>query len=139
MTTSADWATRRAFPVGRFINTILESEVGGEEKIATKYTMGHIPEYITHELTKAAGDRPEICADWKPLADIPDPEERRRQARLNRAAEEANTDAFPGTRQALDKGWRRSFCGGALLTHVQGRSEFRYMERTYGQHNYDRA
>lgn len=125
ITTSADWATRTAFPAGRFINTILENETGEEERIATKYTMGHMTDtaghaadYVTHELIGTKSSPPE-CANWKPLRAITDPNERTRQANINKDAEDANTNKFPGTRPGvgLDPGWQRTFCGGAQLTH----------------------
>ncbi len=117
VTTAADWATRRAFPVGRFINTVFENAAGDEERVATKYTMGHIPQYITHEL-HAVDEQPAECANWAPLRRISDPAQRRRQAEENRRAEEANINNFPGVRQALETGWQRAFCGGARLKHV---------------------
>jgi hypothetical protein len=118
VTSAADWATRRAFPVGRFINTAFERAAGDEERVAIKYTMGHMPEYITHEL-RASDEQPAECARWVPLRRIRDPEQRRLQAGENKKAEEANIDRFPGARRALEARWQRAFCGGTLLQHVQ--------------------
>lgn len=119
VTTSADWATRTAFPAGRFLNTQLEVEVGDEEHLATKHTIGHVPKYVTHELTAKAGaaGQPKECATWAPLARITDPRQRQLQAAANMRAEEANTRAFPGVRQMLEPGWTRAFCGGTQLVH----------------------
>lgn len=117
VTTAADWATGTAFPAGRFVNSVFERAANNEEAVATKYTMGHMTQYVTHELHTA--DQPSReCAGWRPLPSIPDREERERQAGLNLKAEEANTFAFPGMREALDEGWQRTFCGGAQLTHL---------------------
>lgn len=122
VTSGADRATGWAFPAGRFINTLLEREAGDEERVATKYTMGHMTDgdetnYITHTLTTTPVI-PAGCQGWEPLSGILDAERREAQARTNLRAEEENTDHFPGTRRALEKGWQRTFCGGAQLSHT---------------------
>jgi hypothetical protein len=71
-----------------------------------------------HELRRAP-DQPAECADWRPLRGIADPEERRRQAEVNRRAEEANINRFPGRNRALGDNWTRTFCGGAQLAHMR--------------------
>jgi hypothetical protein len=118
VTSTTDRATRRAFPVGRFVNSIFERAVNEEENDATKYTMGHMTNYITHTLIDG-GQQPDECAGWEPLRGIENTETRRTQAMRNLNAEEANTHAFPGMRQALDDHWKRTFCGGARLEHVR--------------------
>jgi hypothetical protein len=118
VTTTKDWATGVAFPIGRFFNSIFERSAGPEESDAIVSTMGHMELYLTHELT-ASGERPEECRGWRVLQDISDPDARSRQARINFEAEKANTDAFPGMRHALDPHWERTFCGGARLRHVR--------------------
>jgi hypothetical protein len=118
VTSTTDWATRRAFPVGRFFNSIFERTVNEEENDATKYTMGHMTSYLTHELTNG-GQQPAECVGWQSLRGIENAEARRNQAVRNLNAEKANTDSFPGMRHALDDHWKRTFCGGARLEHVK--------------------
>jgi hypothetical protein len=118
VTTTEDWATGWAFPIGRTLNSLFERSAGPEEDEAIVRTMGHMERYVTHELT-ASGGRPEECRGWTALRDIPDPDARSRQARTNFEAEKANTEAFPGMRHALDPRWERTFCGGARLKHVK--------------------
>ncbi len=70
VTSSGDYATRSAFPIGRFVNSIMEDSANEEETYATKYTMGHMTgsraNYITHELIfRNDGDEP--CQGWRPL------------------------------------------------------------------------
>jgi hypothetical protein len=118
VTTSADWATGLAFPAGRFVNSLFERATNEEENDAITHTMGHMPKYITHELHNDE-NQPSECAKWKPLYKITNPEERSQQVKNNLDSETANTNNFPGTRQKLDTGWQRTFCGGAKLTHEQ--------------------
>ena len=121
VTTDADQATRIAFPMGRFINTIFENETGDEEGDAIKYTMGHMPDYVTHRL-RATDKQPIECANWKLLNELHAPTERRRQAEVNLKAEEVNRVHFWNKRQPLDEGWDRTFCsesGGVRLEHKQ--------------------
>jgi hypothetical protein len=117
VTTTEDWATGRAFPIGRWVNSILERSASREESDAIIRTMGHMPNYITHTLT-ASGTRPSICGGWQPLWNFSNPDARWQQARINFDGEKANTEHFPGTRGApLPHGWTRTFCGGARLQH----------------------
>ena len=115
ITSSADWATGRAFPLGRFFNTIFETTASPEESEANKNTMGHVPLYITHQLSLG---KEEPCAGWKYLSAVP-PADQPRQMRDNLAAEEANDRTFFGQRSQLADHWVRKFCGKAVLTHAQ--------------------
>src|SRR5262249_44369637 len=53
-TSEADWATKVAFPVARWFNTIFES-TPGEEDAANVRGVGHNPRYITHKLSLCRG------------------------------------------------------------------------------------
>lgn len=51
VTSTADWATRKAFPVARWFNTIFQYPATSEdESITMKRTPGHSDRYITHDL-----------------------------------------------------------------------------------------
>lgn len=120
VTTSADWATGRAFPIGRQLNTFFQRHASREERQANRRTIGNMPPYVTHELTLATSP-PTGCAGWVDPAGVPAPD---RPARIleNLRLEEANRRAFL-RRQAGQGGlqvqWEREFCGGARLSHVQ--------------------
>ena len=116
VTSSADWATRSAFPVGRIFNSVFERTVGTEERVASVRTMGHVRDYITHEL-RATDEQPAGCAGWVPLRQVTGAQARQ-QARVNLQAEQANAEAFGGAGAPLPAGWQRTFCGGARLTHT---------------------
>lgn len=54
VTSTADWATRYAFPLGRLFNTMLQyPATTNEESEAMRATHGHIDRYITHRLVRA--------------------------------------------------------------------------------------
>lgn len=113
ITSEADWATRMAFPLGRYLSTVFESHASDEERDANRRTIGHVDRYITHEL-KVDGD---VCPGWKLPDDgsLPTPE----QAYRNLLAEIKNAKAFflaPPTQP----NWRRHFCGNVVLAHIGG-------------------
>lgn len=124
VTSTADLATRYAFPIGRLTSTLLQRPTtSSAEGEAIGHTLGHIDRYITHELTKSETTTPE-CADWKDWTNLPEAE-RLAQLRMNIPAEKANEAAFfrpyehGSTRTVyLPEGWKRTFCGGAVLTHL---------------------
>lgn len=125
ITSSADWATRWAFPLGRFLNTIFEQKASPEESTAIKNTMGHVDLYITHKLSKMAPD-PNKCQGWKDISTV-EPTKRSEQMLINMAAENENDRHFfdqygQNGRTNLPDGWTRKFCGGAVLSHVRYKS-----------------
>jgi pimeloyl-ACP methyl ester carboxylesterase len=73
ITSIADLATKNAFPIGRFINTVLEHEAITDqdpdgtphedrlEKKTNTNTVGHVDRYLTHHLTAA----PAVVKDGK--------------------------------------------------------------------------
>ena len=56
VTSEADQATGKLFPLGRTLNTIFESELTKEERNANRNTPGHIDAYLTHRLEVEAAD-----------------------------------------------------------------------------------
>jgi hypothetical protein len=66
VTSTADTATGTFFPLGRFLNTLLETTVSKEESTANKNTIGHVPLYITHKL-RMSDAPPATCDGWKSL------------------------------------------------------------------------
>jgi len=54
LTSTADWATKKAFPVARWINSIFQYPASSEEQSnAMRNTHGHIKAYLTHTLCMA--------------------------------------------------------------------------------------
>lgn len=93
LTSTADWATKNAFPVARWFNSIFQYPSSSDaQSVAMRRTPGHIERYLTHKL--CLGDTE--CADRPPAADD------------------------PGQRPVADSpslrwGEGRYFCGGLLL------------------------
>jgi hypothetical protein len=114
ITSDADKATGKLFPLGRTINTIFESELTNAERSANRNTIGHIPAYITHRLTlDPARNR---CSDWvvNPNGDA--------QMASNVLQEVQNSVEFKSS--LVDGRWpsgtdgrpaERVFCGGLVL------------------------
>ncbi len=132
ITAQSDWATRIAFQFGRFINTLLESEVSDEERDANKKTPGHVRPYLTHFMSSSPQDDG-ACRDWKdPFSDGATQAQQIEQMRRNLDIERDNDAEFfkqwstserrtSEVRAAdatdLQPKWIRHFCGGARLAH----------------------
>jgi hypothetical protein len=118
ITSTADWATGMAFPLGRDVSTIFETKLSDEERTANRNTMGHVDGYITHELKKRT-DTLDTCPGWAPVADPNAPDAVAREKR-NLDLETINSRAFFGDDPeslSLRPGWTRDFCGNTTLTH----------------------
>lgn len=123
VTSDDDAATRVAFPVGRWINTVFERENSREEKEANVHTVGHIPRYRTHVLTQCgdadrqSGNRGNTCTcppGWTSSeSGISDQVV---AVEETKAAEFRKAWAGPGG--GLEAGWVRYFCGDLKLTHL---------------------
>ena len=116
VTSTADWATKLAFPFGRFFNTIFEHTASTNENAANSNTIGHIPRYITHRLTLSKAGNP-ACDGWKDLRGVK-PEDMAKQLEIERNNDRA---FFDGNLKddLLPDHWTRTFCGGAVLAHTQ--------------------
>jgi hypothetical protein len=56
LTSTADWATKNAFPVARWFNSIFQYPSSSDEQsVAMRRTPGHTDRYLTHELCKGEG------------------------------------------------------------------------------------
>ncbi len=66
VTSENDKATHWLFPLGRYVNSLLERTVGDEERRTFFSTPGHTPGYITHSL-KFIGHEAGTCAGWQDL------------------------------------------------------------------------
>lgn len=137
VTTANDWATRYAFPLGRWINTALEDERNNPiQKEANKNTLGHVQRYRTHTLTtcddtqSAESDTsdPDACGcqGWKGVdATAKAPFTALSTLDDNMRRESLKTRVFyqkwrdPNTHN-LRPGWVRYFCGGLVLRHDAG-------------------
>ena len=118
ITSTADWATGIAFPLGRGMSTLFETKLSDEERSANRNTMGHVDGYITHDLTKRADDL-DTCPGWAPVADPNAPDALAREKR-DLDLESVSSRAFFGDDPetlALRPGWTRDFCGNTTLTH----------------------
>jgi len=122
ITSTADWATKNTFPIGRFFNTLFEFPISSEEqKVAMRRTPGNIDHYLTHRLSGVGEqqDTNSACAGWIwPKGDrfrtAPEIEK-------NKEIETGNDIKFfqPQNIQngLLVNNWKRNFCGGVTLEH----------------------
>ncbi|MWA31137.1 hypothetical protein [Burkholderia pseudomallei] len=147
VTSTADWATGIAFPVGRSVNTFFEHPItSSDEEIAMKKTPGHISRYLTHRLYGHAPGTPSGANNAAPGSSVDCPstgasatDRQKLQCKegykavedaicQNKAQEdELSTDFF---RQNLTPDllllkpkWVRRFYGGASLTPVDGNDD----------------
>jgi len=131
VTSTKDWATGIAFPIGRSVNTLFERETTGEEGTAMKKTPGHIAGYLTHRLSAhapatdaVAQDSDARCRNWKSAEQLQALRgaELGEAVRQNRQIEAANSAEFFSQNLTSDHllkpKWTRSFCGGSYLTPV---------------------
>jgi hypothetical protein len=120
ITSTADWATGLAFPLGRDVSTIFETKLSEEERSANRNTMGHVEGYITHELKKRP-DNVDTCPGWAPVLK-PDSPDAIAQEKRNLDLEKVNSREFFGEtpdKLSLAKGWTRNFCGNTTLRHLR--------------------
>ena len=122
ITSEADAATGKLFPLGRTINTILESEKTRVERDANRNTPGHIDAYLTHSLD-VAGTGTRECQGWNP-----DPASQLEMA-ANIRLEYMNSQVFKSylvnDRWPLDASGKpqpREYCGKLRLTPLTGAS-----------------
>lgn len=107
VTSTADWATGTAFPIGRALNTTFESFTSRAEREEAMAALGHFPEFWTHDLK---GPTPEADPQTA-LPPIDVDEECRDFARF--VARQR-----PGG--YLKPGWQRRYRAGAVLTQRAG-------------------
>jgi len=144
ITSTADAATRIAFPAGRSFNSALEHWSGDPQKEAMLRTPGHLPAYQTYRLDTVAGLTAEeskqsrivpACEGWDEIGEVdPDdigqhfvnkkiyldnPENLEKQLRKNAGAESAARAAYfndePSRRGPSGRSPPRQFCGGLVL------------------------
>jgi len=124
VTAENDFATGRAFPTGRALNTLLESERTYDGKQANKKTVGHIPRYRTHALRHC----PNVCEG----KDEPPTLKRACRCEDRTSASAAQNPLLCNERDetkefenewrhvpdgGLKDNWVRHFCGDAVLSH----------------------
>ncbi len=120
VTSDADMATGKLFPLGRTMNTLFESELTDEERDANRRTPGHIDAYLTHRLD-LSGTSTAACAGWK--QDPTTPEEMAENIQLEFKNSEVFNAQMRDERWPLDgtgKPFSRIFCGGLVLTPLGG-------------------
>lgn len=125
VTSSADWATGLAFPLGRFFNTMFEHAASKPEDTANNNTIGHIPRYLTHRLSLTKEESPE-CTGWIDLDTVVDVKDRLKQMKVNLDIERRNNQAFFDRNldgKLLRDHWSRNFCGKLLLEQIPCQSE----------------
>jgi hypothetical protein len=104
VTSTADWATGIAFPLGRSVNTTFESFISDSERKEAMAALGHFPAFWTHDLE---GPTPE--AD--PNTVLPPLDVYQECLAFNHF----NTTQRRGG--YLKPGWQRRYRAGAVLTH----------------------
>ena len=103
VTSTADWATGTAFPLGRAVNTTFESFTSKAEREEAMAALGHFPEFWTHDLKGPTSE-----ADPKTVLPPIDVYEECRD--FARFAATERPDGY------LKPGWQRRYRAGAVLT-----------------------
>lgn len=133
VTSKSDWATRYAFPAGRWVTGMLEQYAQGEgerwqiEREANLNTIGHADRYQTHRLALAPGAPPAArgtvpdgsCQCPYPVGDWIGSDSPA-AARERRQAFDAQWRSADGRSK---DGWERRYGSGVVLTHMAGRSD----------------
>jgi hypothetical protein len=114
VTSSADDATGIAFPLGRSLNTALESFVSADQRTEALKSIGHYPPFWTHHLTRAP-DAP-AAADFVAAQDAAPPG----ALVAGECAAQSRFDAQFRQAGYLQPGWTRRYAGGAVLSHLTG-------------------
>lgn len=122
VTSSEDQATRFAFPVGRFINTLFERATNEDQSLAMTRTHGHVDRLFTHRLTLS---NHQSCPGYSgpgPLGEKTFAEEMRRNAKIEEASIKNFNHAWRDANGLLKAGWARDFCGreGTTLQQLGG-------------------
>ncbi len=120
ITSTADWATSVAFPIGRSVNAMFETALSDEEHDANRKTLGHMDQYVTHELLMRT-DGITTCPGWNPVTDPGAPSAMEQESR-NLALEHDNADQFfgpDGANRPFPSGWERNFCGNTVLRQLK--------------------
>lgn len=116
ITSTADLATKDAFPIARFFNSIFQyPATSDEQSIAMKHTHGHIDKYITHELTVDTA-RMSVDPNSEPTCVVDAQGHRSDMREMRERFFSAARD--PSGNVKLDANWVRPMCGGLKLTHV---------------------
>ncbi len=116
ITSTADLATKDAFPIARFFNSIFQyPATSDEQSIAMKHTHGHIDKYITHELTVDTA-RMSVDPNSEPTCVVDAQGQRSDMREMRERFFSAARD--PSGNVKLDANWVRPMCGGLKLTHV---------------------
>jgi hypothetical protein len=116
VTSEADDATGKLFPLGRTLNTMFESEKTKEERDANRNTPGHIDAYLTHRLDLSGKGTP-ACQGWIP--EPATPAEKTANITLEFRNSQAQKEALVDGRWPLDAAGRpkpREYCGLLNLT-----------------------
>lgn len=129
ITSAADQATGKLFPIGRFFNTIFQRPFSSEEqKLASQKTPGFMGEYQTHTLTHISS---EPCNGWSGAPeDAPNKKqpisetESERKARFiknieaERVRARAWRDAFKNNATATNGSEEWAYCGSSQLAAI---------------------
>lgn len=137
ITSTADWATGIAFPIGRAVYTVFERPASSDaESIAMDHTAGHIDHYVTHRLhgptpsADSTSSKTSIstddatCPGWKStLKNGADSSRDIASITVrNKSLEVAQSEKFLAEWRTqsglLAAAWTRIFCGGDSLEVV---------------------
>jgi hypothetical protein len=125
VTSEADDATGKLFPLGRTLNTIFESEKTKEERDANRNTPGHIDAYLTHSLDLSGKGTP-ACAGW--ILEPATPAQVASNITLEYRNSQAQKDAL------VDGRWPRDAAGTPLPREYCGRLNLTPLTRAAGRY-----
>jgi hypothetical protein len=113
ITSTSDLATKYAFPLARFFNSIFQyPTTSDEESEAIKRTHGHVDRYITH-LLKVDLSRSPSTEDGSRYACMDESRAITNMQEMRDRFIKSNLDSAGNFR--LESGWTRQLCGGLTL------------------------
>jgi hypothetical protein len=121
ITTTSDQATKVWFPLGRWFDSVFEHYSSPNEHAVALHTIGHLNQYITHELElSTATESDAACAGWKEPQGKDARDILAKDVTIEKQASEIFFNQYRqsvgGTQKAvLPQAWTRTFCGGTRL------------------------
>lgn len=101
-TSENDYATKYAFPIGRWFSTFFESTRDSEQKWANRETVGHFEPYITHRLIRTHKEQEEKPAQQADLELKPGIEAAKADLALSKSIKERWNDISSKNNWTLD-------------------------------------
>lgn len=126
VTSTADVATGRYFPLGRTFSTLAQRTfVSAEQEESVRRTPGFVERYHTHVLDLDPGPAPERCGAWRPRPAGPESTATRSDRDYRNVLDEIGRHTqwveAAGSWRNVPDGWSWNLCGGTTIARLPGR------------------